>query len=92
MGTEPVASHSSKAFFAKATDRSDEDRITELYLRALSRNPAPNELKLALGHLKKKRDQSTADPEKFPAAQAEKEAFEDLVWVMINTKEFMFNR
>ena len=80
------------AELAKATDRPDEERITELYLRALSRNPDASEMKLALEHLKKKRDRSAADPEKLPAAQAEREAFEDLVWVMINTKEFMFNR
>jgi len=80
------------AELAKATDRSDEERVSELYLRALSRKPDAKELGMALGHLKKKRDLSVADPEKLPADKAEREAFEDLVWVLINTKAFMFNR
>ena len=87
-----TAGNGRAAMLAKATDRSDEDRVSELYLRALSRGPNPDELAMALAHLKKKRDLSAADPAKLSKENAEKEAFEDLVWVLVNTKEFMFNR
>ncbi|MEX2578680.1 MAG: DUF1549 and DUF1553 domain-containing protein [Verrucomicrobiales bacterium] len=80
------------AELAKAVDRSDEDRVAELYLRALSREPDSGELGIALAHLEKKRKLSAADPEKLSPQQAEREAFEDIVWVLVNTKEFMFNR
>jgi len=87
-----TAANGRAATLAKATDRSDEDRLSELYLRALSRKPGAEELAIALAHLKKKRDLSAADPARLPKTQAEKEAFEDIVWVVLNTKEFMFNR
>lgn len=79
------------AAMAKETKRPDEERIGELYLRALSREPIQKELDIALAHLKKKREASVADPKKLSPAQAEKEAFEDIVWVLVNTKEFLFN-
>ncbi len=90
--TKLNAGNGRAATLAKAADRSDEDRLSELYLRALSREPVAEELSIALAHLKKKRDLSAADPAKLSREQAEKEAFEDIVWVILNTKEFMFNR
>lgn len=80
------------AELAKAKDRTDEDRISELYLRAFSRKPVAEEMKIALDHLKKKRELSAADPKSLSPEQAEREAFEDIVWVIVNTKEFMFVR
>ncbi|MFK5921608.1 MAG: DUF1549 and DUF1553 domain-containing protein [Verrucomicrobiota bacterium] len=76
---------------AKEKDRSDDDRITEIYIQAVSRPPNQNELGFAKNHLKKKRALSAADPKKLPAAKAEQEAFEDILWVLVNTKEFLFN-
>ena len=76
---------------AKAKDRSDDDRIAEIYLYALSRSPKTEELTAAKSHLAKKRKQSTADPKKLTPEKAEQESFEDILWALINTKEFMFN-
>lgn len=90
--TKLTAGNGRAAMLAKAIDRPDEERLSELYLIALSRKPDAGELSIALAHLKKKRDLSAADPAKLPSEQAEKEAFEDIVWVILNTKEFMFNR
>ena len=73
------------------TDRSDDNRIEEIYLRALSRAPRPEESAIATAHLKKKREQSAADAAALPLATAEKQAFEDIIWVVLNTKEFLFN-
>ncbi len=59
--------------------RSDEDRVRELYLRAFSRTPTEHELKVALAHVAK-----------FDAKNRQA-AYEDIVWALINTKEFLFN-
>lgn len=80
------------AALAKATDRPDDDRLTELYLHALSRKPRAAELTAAKAHLDKKRQRATAkaDDEITPES-AEQEAFEDILWALVNTKEFLFN-
>lgn len=75
---------------ASAIELSDESRITELYLNAFSREPRAEELKAAQAHLEKKRGRAAADEEVSPA-QAEREAFEDILWALVNTKEFLFN-
>lgn len=58
-------------------ERSIPDRIRSLYLRALARQPDAEELQIAEDYLKSK--------------ESSREAFEDVVWAMINTKEFLFN-
>jgi uncharacterized protein DUF1549/uncharacterized protein DUF1553/Big-like domain-containing protein len=58
--------------------RPHEIKLRELYLLAFSRPPAADELSIALAHIEKNKD----DP---------KRAYEDIVWALINTKEFLFN-
>jgi len=65
------------ALLAGANERPREDKIRELYLRVYSREPQPDEMAVALGHLQKSPD--------------EKVAFEDILWALVNTKEFLFN-
>lgn len=67
--------------------RPEEDKITDLYHIALSREPNAEEVKLALGHVTKK----TTGKKEPEAAAAKKEAFEDILWALLNTKEFLFN-
>jgi hypothetical protein len=57
--------------------RPHEQRIRELYHIALSRDPTPEESEALVEHVRKKGD-----------VQA---AYEDVVWALINTKEFQFN-
>ena len=80
------------AKLAKATDRPDKDRLTELYLYALSRKPSEKEVQTATAHLERKRGQAKEkeDDEATPE-KAEQEAFEDILWAIVNTKEFLFN-
>jgi hypothetical protein len=59
--------------------RTDAEKIQELYLRAFGRTASEHEMKYALNHVSK------ADAKNKPAA------FEDVVWALINTKEFLFN-
>ena len=59
-------------------DKSDSDKLTELFLTCYARTPTAEEMELALKHIEAKKDKK-------------KEAYEDLMWVLINTKEFLFN-
>lgn len=55
-------------------------KIRTLYLAAFSRVPLPDELAAAEAHVNRAQ---TDD--------ARKQAFEDIVWALVNTKEFLFN-
>jgi len=60
-------------------EQADDRRVLEeLWLTFLSRPPRPGELKPAFDHLGKK-------------ANTRREAFEDIGWALLNTKEFLFN-
>ena len=58
------------------SDQSPEQITRELYMIALSREPNASELAAALKHLSNAKDR--------------RQAVEDLGWVLINTKEFLF--
>lgn len=73
-----------------AAEISDEAKINELYLNAFARAPRADELATAIGHLDKKRKQAETD-EKLAEPQAVREGFEDILWALVNTKEFLFN-
>ncbi|MCA9266884.1 MAG: DUF1549 domain-containing protein, partial [Planctomycetales bacterium] len=63
---------------ASDKEKSHEDKVRELYLVAFSREPEPEEVAIAVEHIKK----NETDP---------KRAYEDIIWALINTKEFLFN-
>lgn len=70
-------------------DRTPEAKVRELYLAAFSRQPRPDELRTSLDYLTEPRtdaDGKTIDPRKAAA-----DNFQDLLWALINTKEFLFN-
>lgn len=76
---DKIANASGRAT-AMANDkaRSHDDKVKELYRWVYSREPNADELKIALAHIAK----HEANP---------KIAFEDILWALINTKEFLFN-
>ncbi|HLQ47040.1 MAG TPA: DUF1553 domain-containing protein, partial [Planctomycetaceae bacterium] len=53
------------------------DIVEELYLGAVTRLPSSDELKTALAYLEQQQDK--------------RQAAEDLLWTLLNSKEFMFN-
>ena len=81
---------------AKDNSRSHQEKISELYLRAFSRHPSTQELNTALDYLNRK--QMTAAPKdpnskenSDPLLAQNRIAYEDIIWALINTKEFLFN-
>ena len=58
--------------------RPDADKVADLFWSAFSRAPAPEESSRALAHLAALKDNKRL-------------AFEDILWAILNTKEFQFN-
>lgn len=59
-----------------AAKTSDQEILTELYYAAVSRPPTAEEQAIALGHVAKSADK--------------RRAWEDVLWALINTREFLF--
>ena len=78
------------AALAKAKERPDRERLGELYLYALAREPRQPELDAAEAHLVRKRAAAAAG-DAVALGKVEQEAFEDILWALVNTKEFLFN-
>jgi hypothetical protein len=60
----------------------EKEVLTELYLATLSRPPDAEEIKLTLEYVNKTGD-------KTKPAEVRK-AWEDVLWALVNTKEFVF--
>ncbi len=73
-----TAGNGSAARLANDKTREHPAKIRELYLLAFGREPSVEEMGIAVAHL----ERNAADP---------KRAYEDIVWALINTKEFLFN-
>jgi hypothetical protein len=59
-----------------AAKATDDDILTEMYYAALGRAPFDDEKQVALGHVAKRDDK--------------RKAWEDVVWALVNTREFLF--
>lgn len=66
-----------------------EDRVRELYFAAFSRPPRPEELQTAVSFLGELPVDSEGKP--VDTARGQIENYQDLLWALINTKEFLFN-
>lgn len=71
---------------SKATDA---ENIRELYLAAFSREPRADETQAITAHLGKSRFDADGNP--LAPAVARRQAYEDLIWALMNTKEFRYN-
>jgi hypothetical protein len=79
------------ALLAAEVGRQDVDKIKELYLAAFARPPRESELEIALRHFETKRKRAQEKDPKANLDQSTREGYEDLLWVLISTKEFLFN-
>ncbi len=59
--------------------RNDEEKVDELFLWAFGHKPTPDQMQAALAHLAKN-------------GKDKKAAYENILWALINTKEFVFNQ
>jgi hypothetical protein len=66
-----------------------EDRIEGLYQLAFSRDPSSEELQTAVAYINEPVLDAAGNP--MNPAQSAKENFQDLIWALMNTKEFLFN-
>ncbi|MFM8222569.1 MAG: S-layer protein, partial [Planctomycetaceae bacterium] len=66
-----------------------ESRIAELYQAAFGRVPTAAELQQASGFLAETR--TDAQGAALEPQAAAREAWQDLMWAIVNTKEFLFN-
>jgi hypothetical protein len=90
-----------KGKLAKAAGRADllaksqapiEERIAEIYLAAFARKPTAEELATAVAFMNETQTDEAGKP--IPPADPVKDAqekFQDLLWALMNTKEFLFN-
>lgn len=86
---EKLASDNGRAALLSAdTKGTDDNKIRELYLWAYAREPEGKEAKVAQAYLAKK-----AEPKggKEKTSGGKRLAYEDIIWALINTKEFLFN-
>ncbi|UUO08855.1 DUF1549 domain-containing protein [Blastopirellula sp. J2-11] len=72
-----------------SADVPPEEKIREIYLVAFSREPDPNEMEIALDYLQQ--IPNDADGKPLGADQAARQNFQDLIWAIMNSKEFLFN-
>jgi hypothetical protein len=84
-----LASPNGRAERLAKSDKPAEAKICELYLAAFSREPRPDELKTSLNYLAEPR--VAADGKPVDAQKAARENCQDLIWALINSKEFLFN-
>ena len=84
-----IASDLGAAALYAAKGEQDQASLDELYLTALARKPTDAERNLALQHLNKAR--TAADGQPLDPAKSRRQGFEDLLWTLLNTKEFLFN-
>ena len=76
------------AILAADEKRSDEEKIRELYFGAFSRDAESSEIDIAKTHIEKKVGKA-ADKAAQPLAK--RQAYEDIVWALVSSKEFLFN-
>ena len=72
-----LSADSGRAAKLAADPREEAEKITELYLLALGRNPDEAEHHASISYVSSKENK--------------REAYEDLIWSLINSKEFLFN-
>ncbi len=85
---EKLTNNSGRAAQLSADNaRGGYEKLSDLYRLAYSRTPQPEELSLAMSYLS--RQVKDKDGVLHPADR--RQSFEDVIWAMMNTKEFLFN-
>ncbi len=67
----------------------DEEKVAELYLAAFTRKPRPDEMATAIAYLNEPLTDAAGKP--IARSTAARGNFQDLIWALMNSKEFLFN-
>lgn len=84
-----LATAKGRALTLASSKETTEDKVRELYLAAFSREPRPDELSTAVNYLNT--PITDADGKPLEAKRMAKQSYQDLIWALMNTKEFLFN-
>lgn len=84
-----LATSNGRADRLAKSGKSSEEKIRELYSAAFSREPRADELNAGKDFLAEPRVDAAGNP--IDPQKANQEVFQDLIWALINTKEFLFN-
>jgi hypothetical protein len=84
-----LAAPTGRAKQLAASEGSQQDNVRQVYLVAFSRTPSDEELTAALEYVSTVPVDHEGKP--IPADKAMAENYQDLLWAIINTKEFLFN-
>lgn len=84
-----LASGSGRAAALAGGSTSLEERVRDLYLVAFAREPRAEELAEALAYLNEKLLDAEGQP--LAAQPSAAQNWQDLIWALLNTKEFLFN-
>ncbi|MDZ4288401.1 MAG: DUF1549 and DUF1553 domain-containing protein [Prosthecobacter sp.] len=84
-----LATNNGRADTLAKAEMSEPKRIRELYLASFSREPHGDEVRIAETYLAKPR--TDAQGKTLDSQSAKRLGYEDLLWALINTKEFLYN-
>jgi hypothetical protein len=73
---EKVRSPNNRLTALLSAKKPDREVLEELYFAALARPPEPDEVAVALAHVEKAKDK--------------RKGWEDVLWALVNTREFLF--
>jgi Protein of unknown function (DUF1553)/Protein of unknown function (DUF1549) len=86
---QKLTANDGRAAAMTKAEKPEPEKLRELYMTAFSRDPRADEVKLAETHLAKPRVDAEGKP--LDSQAAKRQGYEDILWAIINTKEFLFN-
>ncbi len=86
---QKLATANGRADLLSKSPKPEPEKLGEIYMAAFQREPRAEELKVAAEYLNQPRVDAEGKP--IDPATAKRQAYEDLLWALINTKEFLFN-
>jgi hypothetical protein len=84
---EKLSNEKGRAAELAASSHGEDESIRDLYLLTCAREPGAKEIETAKAHLQK----VTAGKKDKDLTVAKRQAYEDIIWALMNTKEFLFN-
>jgi hypothetical protein len=86
---QKLAAGGGRAELLAKAETPNEEKIADLYLAAYSRAPTDAEVQSAITYVAKARVDGQGKP--LDSQKAARQGYEDLLWAIINTKEFLYN-